>query len=405
MLEGQEIVVKLNDTYFTDYVTDISISAAMDQVARTLKMSLTVSELGYIIRLKASDIVTVYIGGILVFKGYCDSFDIAYGDNGTQVSIQCRNLIGDMLDSTLNTSIEFKGGVSLQNVIDRLSGFAKLHNLKIINLTNNKRTVSADENFKGLPSDNLFEFFDRVLRRFYVLMSSDASGNILLLDADTKSKPKLQLINKMGSANNNFTSMSYSCDNHERYNKYVVHGKTSLLKPGKRKAHYVKDEFGVGVAYDHDIRTSRVIDIKVETNTADKHLLNKRAQWEASCRKARAIKYSCTTYGFKNNNQLYNFNTMVSVDDEVSGLKTNLLITGFTYNYNGQAGSSTSLELSLPDAFSLDPIDFGAPGVAGKVKSPTPPTRKTPKTPRFKANDPPPGEVTRRAEAYVQGNK
>jgi prophage tail gpP-like protein len=192
-------------------------------------------------------------------------------------------------------------------------------------------------------------------------------GNLHLIDANLKEKPAYALVHKDNYENNNIINMSYSMDDSDRYHKYIVHGKTALLVPGKKKPKWKKGVYGSAIAYDKNVRSSRVLEIRAETNSADAALLQKRANWEASFRKARAISYSCSTYGFMYQGKIFDFNRTVWVEDSVANLKMTMLIKGFTFNY-GPKGSTTDLEMAPLDAFTFDPIDFSAEGVSRKVK-------------------------------------
>ncbi len=282
----------------------------------------------------------VDIDGQLVLKGYIDSLNPAFNDSSTRISVSGRDVVSDLIDcaAAVDGPFEFNG-LKLEQLIARI---IKPYKVSL--------TVAADTGapFKRIaiqPGETAYEFIDRVCRYRAILPVSDGIGGILLIKPGS--------VRSAGSLfyPGNVLSGENSYDMKDRFSLYVVKGQGEA--GGEETAN--ETATGEGRAIDGLVKRYRPTVITGENQGFDM-TLKQRAEWQAQFARARSIKASYSVQGWYADRQqkiLWLPNTVVPVKDTLLGIHRDMLITGVNYRRSDQNGTTTDIELSLPEAFNL----------------------------------------------------
>lgn len=329
---------------------------------------------------RGGDQFVISIDDVDVMTGAIDSREMSYGATDHTVSVKGRDAAGELVDcSVLLDSWEFSNVdvLTLANKITAPFGIkVSLQTGLILPPTTIPKKYSID------PGDTAANALENLCRVAGLLAVSDGVGHVTLVRAETLKICDSQLIERV-----NIKAASATYDLKNRFHKYVVLG-----------SHKGKDDLSgkaaagvLGQAIDEEIqRSRRVLVIRPEGNVTTAQA-TRRAEWEATVRKARSASVSITVPGWKmGTGELWPLNRLVKVysprlelgatikadnlaikvDDPTGSARRALidssgvpmLITGVTYSVDVSGGQTTQLELRPPGAFNPDPV-FVGPGI------------------------------------------
>ena len=78
-----------------------------------------------------------------------------------------------------------------------------------------------------------------------------------------------------------------------------------------------------------------------------------RAKFEANIRRANSVNYSCAIQGHSINGKPFKINTLAFVDDDFCNISSELLIHTIEYRYSLNQGSTSMLQMTYKDAYTL----------------------------------------------------
>jgi len=367
IINQNNYAVIINGINFNDYFENLNILWRIDEVARTLDLEMTFTEDQVFPNIAANDTIQIFCLNRLYFNGFIEVINPSYDKERLTFQLQGRSLTADVVDSTVGSHIEFSGKVSLQTIITTLNQRLAGANLKITTNVQNTEETLEDEQFKANPDTPLFDFLDRLARRFNLFVTSDAKGDIILLNVNSNQAPKYYLNHQFHKVNDLIIcdELNASIDVSERFYEYRVHGK---LNTTTRTSKVNTDSiYAVASSFDNSIRSSRILDIIMETDTVNKSVLQKRADWEKATRIGRSISFVANLFSLQdpNTNEFYDINNLMQINDEATKVKDNLLVKEIRLNLNKEDGVNLELEMTSADAFIPEPI----PRVKQKVKS------------------------------------
>lgn len=194
------------------------------------------------------------------------------------------------------------------------------------------------------PGDSAFEMMSKAAANDGVLLVSDGTGGVVITRAGTARATALIQGHNVLAAGGDF-------DASDRYFKYLIASQVPGTEEASgEEANVIAEAFDLGVR-----RQNRVLLIR-----PDKHYTGndaqRRADWEARVRAARAEKFQITVQGWRQTfgDELWPINALVAVHLPRLGLDGDMLISQAQYTVNDQ-GQITVLHVVRPDAFTPEP--------------------------------------------------
>ena len=331
--------IKLNGAAYTGW-TEISISRSLERMSGTFDVGLTGRPDNTYIdnQLIPGTAVEVLINNAPVMIGYIDALKSSYDANRADLSIAGRDKASDLIDcaATVDGPFEYNG----QKLDQILGEILKPYNIPVTYLAD---TGAAFKRIAIQPGETAFEFIERLCRYRSLLPISDGLGGLLITKPGTEpSKGKLVY-------GQNILTGNISLDNTERFSLIVVKGQEEGSSDNS-----ASDVAGAeGRAIDSLVTRYRPKVITGE-NPDSSLSLAERAKWEVSKNRARSVAASYKVQGWTTDGQddLWKINTIVPVVDPVRGLSRDMLIKDVAFN-RSSSGTTTNLELVLPEAFDL----------------------------------------------------
>lgn len=291
-------------------------------------------------------------------------------DTKTRVmEIVGRGKTGDLIDSSVIGTNEFKN-VSLEDLGIKLAKELFSIPVKV------EADIGADfKKWTVKQGESVFETLQRAALLRGLLIIENKSGELVFInraggtgdgtpslaspvDSFDFVGPTLDAIAKgaklSGTAlvqGENVISASAIYDDSERFSDYIVKAQA----PGTDEFSGKKVAQVSAFSKDLGVRNFRPLIVLAESS-ADKSAAQKRADWEATVRAARAIDVSIRVQGWRKTEggELWDINELVQVEVEYLGLNDKLLIrqVDFTKDANG---TFTDLRLTRADAYDPQP--------------------------------------------------
>jgi prophage tail gpP-like protein len=372
LLNGLKLKVTCNDVDVTPYLISGSLSWALDEIARTMSLEFGVTESGAFPSLAAHSNIKVKLSGNLLFDGWVEQVSLAPTRSGYRYRIEGRSKACDFVDTTLGTSIEVKGKRTLGAIIQLVSPMLKPLGLRIETAEDLGSIVSLDdEQFNGTPTTTVFDFLDKVARRFNLLLTSKADNTLLLTRVTSEDNPKYFCTidpSNVKASHPLLMDVTLAVDMSQRYHTYRVHSKNN--SPTRAQRVTKSTVHSTATSTDAEVRETRILDLELETATTDARVLKQRADWERNVRRGRSITYSGTLAGFIDPTSLlhYDVNGLISVSDTLTFINSTLLIKKIDISFSREEGIKTHLDMAPIETFLPEPLPNRAPSVKGKKK-------------------------------------
>jgi prophage tail gpP-like protein len=335
-----------------DFFTNAQVSVRLDAIARQFSFGATASS-GLVLPFRGGEACRVLDGEDALLNGHIERLDIDYGATRHAIAVSGRDKCGDVVDSALTATGDFKPPITLKRVVQKALADIGA-SITVIDNAGTESFKKSSDLVAPEPGQNAFEFIEALARKRQVLLTSNGDGALVLTRAaTTRSTGALQ--NKAGADDNNILASSSSYDGTGRFRTYTMAAQGSPLA--------LQDAGGMGsqatdqaaAITDSDIRTGRQFVLQPETAMVRTDALA-RAKWEANLRKARGRLYSATVQGFRTypGGPLWEVNTVVPVVDDFAGIYGDMLISGVSYAQDEQQGSTTTLTLVPTNAYTLE---------------------------------------------------
>jgi len=345
------IILEVDNKKYLGF-TNISVAKSMENASGTFSFNAT-SEKAIDFPIKGGSFCRVLVNKKPVITGFIEKISGNYSESNHQLVINGRDKTADLIDSTLQSNIEFPAAISLEGIIQAVFNDIGITEIKIINKVGDIPVFAKNELVSGSVDDNAFEFIEKYCRKRQVLITTDGNGDIVLTRA-SKEAVKVLLINKKNGKNNNIKSASWEYDDSERFSKITVRSQANpSIDDSTTKKKIVNR---LGTASDKNIRQSRKL-VLVAENSQDDTTAEQRAKWEINIRRARGLRYSCTVQGFNidgTNNEIWQPNLLVKVIDDFAGIDNYMLIKEVNYQNDEEEGEITALSLVNREAYTLE---------------------------------------------------
>lgn len=296
----------------------------------------------------------VLIDSNKMLTGYINSVGGSYDATSHELNFAGRCKTQDLIDSSINWSkpgaLNIKGKMTLVDLIKKV---LKLNGITDINVLTSEtiKPFSVNERVEAEQDENAFKFIEKYCQKRQVLFTTNENGDIVLTRAGTR-KYLTILQCSVTEKENNILQASFQDSDQERYNTYLVFTQGNLLSGIDDDVIEIKKG---KPAVDKNIRATRIIRIN-SSLTSDIQTSTDRAIWESNIRRVRAFQYNCRIRGYyldKDNTVLVKPNNIITVNDELLGIKEDLLIKSCRYIKSLRNGSYTDLELVNKDAYTL----------------------------------------------------
>lgn len=313
--------------------------------------------------IKIGDTCKIFINETQFLTGYIEHLQVDYSDSNKTITLSGRDVIADLIDSTLPVGVEFKGSVTLQQVARKVLDTIGLTHVGVVTNTTIEPFGTSDLTSAAI-GDKAFQFLEKYSRKRQVIATTDGKGNLLLARASTQ-QINSQLINSItGRSQGNILNATLKYDNSKRFYKYVVYSQSNASadpnaynsKFGVETLNAVQANTNIqGQAFDNEIRKSRVHAFIAESSSQFA-TLNDRAKWEANIRRAEALTYTAKVSGVTATQDgfVWQPNMLVQVIDEDCDIRAPMLIKKVSFNLSADEGETTTLELVTKDAFTLE---------------------------------------------------
>lgn len=304
------------------------------------------------------DKLSLYVGDTPILTGFIDKRNITWGDCEHLITVNGRDKVCDFVDSTIGANVELKAPVTLDQIIKLLMKEIKMTGVPVKVNVGKLEKFSAGELVSGQVDETLFSFLEKYARKRQVLMTTDGNGGFIISRSGSK-QASGQIIHRISApSKNNVKSAEMDYDNSERFYQYRVWSQgnpASANTLGITTNHSISNR--LGVAFDKEIRHTRILDLTAESSS-DISVLQRRAAWEANIRRIRSEVYKATLQGhtMTPNGKPWEPNMLVRVIDERAGLDDMLLIKAVEYSHNVGGGSETCIDLVSKDAYLPEPI-------------------------------------------------
>ena len=319
----------------------ISVSGGLDALAGSF--DLNVSEVwpgnDAAREIAAGDECRVQLDGETIITGYVDAAGPDYDAQSHGYSVRGRDKTADLVDCAVATGKgEWRNAKFDQIARDLCAPFG----IEVIAFGD----VGAPfPSFAREPGETNHATLERAADMRGLRLTTDGLGR-LVIGVDAAASAGIRLVE-----GENLLAASKITDESQRFSEYTVLGQQAGNDEtyGKAAAHMR------AVAKDAGMRRHRPLEIVAE-DQGDLAALQRRADWEASTRAARALTVNATVQGWViAPGKPWRKNMLVSIDAPRLRLNRELLIANVAYTAD-EGGKLTQLTLMPKEAFTAQPV-------------------------------------------------
>jgi spore coat assembly protein SafA len=320
-------------------------SESLDNIANECQLVLSES-LDNDSFIKVNDLIEVYFDDIKVFTGYMESISDGESNDSHDLQYNGRSKNEDLLDSTIPDNLKTVKDVKkfkdlVQKAIDGL-----MINIKVVD----EKNASINTDLKaGEIGQKCGDYLGEYARSCQVYLGSNGDGDIIIRKLG--GKLKTMLINQPNGKQNNIKDSSININYEERYNKYIVRSHGNLISWKTNSGTQYKSVDNVGIAYDNEIRDTRILEI-IADKPMTKAECENRAKEEANLRRIRSFSYQATVAGLSANGELWQSGKLVKTIDTKKGINGWLIIKSI-HQQMTDGGETSTMDLTYPDAYGV----------------------------------------------------
>jgi len=322
--------------------TALQVTRSMEQLAHSFSVALTdrwgegdYSE----IPVEAGDACAISYKSDWVTNGYVDDDSLGYDARSHTVEFDGRSATGDLVDcAAVYQGGQWRNKGLLQIATDLCDPFE-------IEASSNVDLGGRFTLFEIQDGETVFQALERGARRRGVLMLTKADGG-LIFDRVGSAKVRTKL-----EYGKNILRCQKRSSWRERFSQYTI----------KAQAQGSDTFFGAAASAisrsSSDDGISRYRPMVLVADDEDSGTeLQKRADWERNVRAGRAKRVTYAVQGWEHEDGLWEPNTLVTVVDPVARIDDELLLVEVSHSRDEQSGSMTSLTLTFPEAFGVQPL-------------------------------------------------
>jgi prophage tail gpP-like protein len=354
-MAGIRLVV--NGVEYVDW-TAADVSMRLDALSRTFGFEAVGVAAGRL-PFEGGEPCEVWVDGEKVLTGSIELVNMTCDANEHRIDVQGRDLTGDFIDSDVSVIDELNtDGLTLKRIIEIVLAHIG-STLSVVDNAAPKAFNIAEDGISPEPGDNAFDYCETLARKRQVLLTGNAHGNVVI-DNNVGLMVDGVLQHRAGDPTNNVTRCELSKDSTGRFNLYYL---TSQLNPlAIQHAGDIPNAAIVeqtGATTDDRIRLGRQM-VLVSESMYSAAEAEARVWWEYLARWARSFLYVATVVGFRHQGgELWEPNTIISVDDEYANIDARLLVAAVRFAENSTDGAVTELTCLRGNAFAAAPAEPG----------------------------------------------
>lgn len=278
----------------------------------------------------------ILIGGDTILEGYIDKVAPSISTNNHTITVSGRDKTADLVDCSL---------AGKWNNIDMLRLAQNMAQPFGISVSSEADLGARFPTWKIDAGETVFDSLSRAAKKRHVLLLTGRIGNLIITNTGNTAAGDRLLMGQ------NILRASGDYDFTDRFSNYTVKGQDKVRKGG-----WTKSTISIkGEADDEEVTRHRPKIIKGQGILTTKDAQNQ-ARWEANIRAAKSFKASVDVKGFRQTTgDLWELNQLVDVDIPQLLLLGSMLISAIEYQQSSQGGSSTTMELTRPDAYTAEP--------------------------------------------------
>lgn len=317
----------------------LSLKLGIEQLAHSFNVSLTDrwSENSEPVPIEGGDTVEVLIDRKTITNGYVDDDSVSYDARSRSLSFSGRSKTCDLVDCSAVRSPGFWRNVNLETIAKDLCDPFGIDVIVDAPQGEKFKRFGIEEGETG------FDCISRAARRRGLLMLTNGDGNLVL---DRSGTSKISTVLEYGV---NILRGNKRNSMRSRYSQYILKTQSAGTDEdnGKNKS-ITRTSEDAGV---ERYRPLVIVGDQEESGTE----LQKRADWERNVRAGRAKRLMYDVAGWYHEDGLWGPNRLVVVSDPETRTADELLISSVTFQ-RGEQGTITSLELSIKEAFDVEPL-------------------------------------------------
>jgi prophage tail gpP-like protein len=344
------MIIEVNGTEYTGW-TKATATLRLDTLTNSFGFQATAKD-AIPLPFRGGEDCTVKVDGEKILTGSTEIVEVDGESNSHTISVTGRDRTGDIVDSKIGSLSNIRPPITLKQVIDRVLAHIKSP-VSVVSEYFPLPFVEAEDLASPEFGMGVWEFIEGLARKRQVLLSSDASGNIVIQRASGK-HIGATLQNKIRNNSNNVLSFACSYDTTGLFRLYrnaSQQNPVAINDDGLRTTTSMVEQ--ISALEDTNVRSGRQFAILAEnaTSTGD---LQERNKWEYNIRKTRSQTYSATVDGFRNQTgNLWAVNEVINVEDDFAGIESRMLVNSVVFSL-GMEGRRTNLTLVHKDAYTLE---------------------------------------------------
>lgn len=316
----------------------VRVTAGIERVARDFDIGVSMKWAGQTIdqlRIYPGDSCVLYIGSDKVLTGYVDCAPINYDAVTINIQVSGRGKTLDLVDCS---AIDAPGQWLGQKVEVIAQALATPYGISVKTEVNTGAVVSDHQVQQG---EGAFECIDRLLRLRQLLVTDDASGNLVFIKPGTKRATTALVLGQ------NIKSGGIRSDWRDRYSKITVKGQGA----GSDTSFGEDVSAAKGTATDTAIKRFRNLTI-LQQGQANSSTCAARAAYERDLRAGRSQGLNYVVDGWRQGDgTLWTPNLIVPVTDELMGINRDMLIGEVTYEVGDTM--TANLYVAPPESFQI----------------------------------------------------
>jgi prophage tail gpP-like protein len=353
---ASDFTLQLNGVTYTNFES-ISVRRDMESISGSFSFaSSTLS--GGNFPVKRGTYCVASIGKHKLISGYVDEIDVSYTKDSHSITIKGRDKTQDIIDSTIDASIQIIAPISLEGVIKKVLDYLGITDIKIINQVKDLTPFQKGDLVSAEVGQKAFDFLDQYCRKQAVFLTADGEGNIIITRGEGI-QTNGQLVGIVGNTGgNNIKEASVNYNDSQRFYSYNFKSQVNTVSSNSLNSSVdVKNIVYVNAQVtDDEVRKTRKF-VKKSEKSATQSVLQDRALWERNIRGARSAKFSAVVYGhyLPDQSDIWRPLQIVRVTDDFCNVKDDLIIVSAEYMLDIPSGSLTRLELAPKIAYNLRP--------------------------------------------------
>jgi len=322
---------------------------------------------------KGGEKCEIRIENTLILTGYLELVKIEGDSESHTISISGRDITSDLVDSSITQLGEIVKGetITLVQVIE-----AVLNHIKLSEYIKVEPTSIEIEDFKKgddllspKPGVNAFKFLHKLARTRQVFLTSTPEGKIRIVRGDKTARSGGSIRHRVVDNSedvNNLLSYNMSYDESNLFYSYKNVAQSSANSWLVSKIEVNVKKLVNNTAGPVDSKAEPVIDedmkhrsgrqmVSVMGASKSANTSFNEAKWEANIRRARARSFNCKVDGFyTGQGSLWSTNTLAKVTSDYAGIDADMLVSGLSFIFDSNLGTTTDLMFVEKDAYSLE---------------------------------------------------